>query len=233
MNNTTIPGLSKSRYLHGLQCSKYLWLETWRDNLKNDCDESTEEILAQGHRVGKFAQKLFPGGIEIPHEKSDKAVQLEQTQEALKNSKVIYEASFRHRGVFVRADILRKVRGGWELYEVKSSTKVQDCHYDDLAVQYHVISNAGVRVTKAHLVHINSSYQRKGALDPHQLFSIVNLTDEVLARQAAVKQQIAAQKKMLAGIEPHVLIGPYCHKPYECAFTGHCWLHLPEKGSCK
>ena len=68
MKKSTIPGLSKSRYLHGLQCPKYLWLETWRKELRNEFDETTEETLAQGHHVGAFAQELFPGGVEIPYE---------------------------------------------------------------------------------------------------------------------------------------------------------------------
>lgn len=231
MKKSSIPGLSKSRYLHGLQCPKYLWLETWHKELKNEFDETTEEILAQGHQVGALAQELFPGGVEIPYEGLSIEEQLQQTQKALKSSKVIYEASFQHNGVFVKADILRKVRGGWELYEVKSSSKLKDTHSDDLAVQYHVITNAGIQITKAQLVHINSSYQRKDTLDPQQLFTVINLTEDVLKMQLAVKKQIAAQKKMLAGAEPDVPIGSYCYEPYECAFTGHCWQEVLEEGS--
>ncbi len=231
MKKATTPELSKSRYLYGLRCPKYLWLETWRKKLRNEYDEPTEEILAQGYRVGALARKLFPGGIEIPYNGFSMDEQQKQTLEALKHSKVIYEASFQYNGVFVTADILRKVRGGWELYEVKSSSKPEDSHYDDLAVQYHVITNAGIQVSKTHLVHINTSYQRKGALDPSQLFIVVNLTDDVKERQASVKKQIAAQKKILAGAEPDVPIGAYCYQKYECPFTSHCWQHVPDKGS--
>jgi len=231
MQKTKIPGLSKSRYLHGLQCPKYLWLETWRKELKNEVAESTEEILAQGHRVGALARELFPGGVEIPYEGLSIEEQLEQTQTALASHKVIYEASFQYNGVFIKADIIRKVRGGWELYEVKSSGELKATHYDDLAIQYHVISNAGIKITKAHLVHINTAYLRKGKLDPQQLFTIIDLTEDVLERQTSVKKQLAAMKKMLAGAEPEVQIGPYCYDPYECAFSEHCWQDVPEEGS--
>lgn len=231
MKKSTVPGLSKSRYLHGLQCPKYLWLETWRKELRNEFDETTEETLAQGHHVGAFAQELFPGGVEIPYEGLCIDEQLQQTQEAIKRSKVIYEGSFNYNGVIVKADILRKVRGGWELYEVKSTKEVEDHHYDDLAVQYHVISNTGIQITNAYLVHINTSYQRKGALDPQQLFTIVNLTEDVLKMQSGVKKQVLAQKKILAGTEPSVPIGPYCSEPYECGFSDHCWQDVPDEGS--
>ena len=231
MKKSIVPGLSKSRYLHGLRCSKYLWLETWRKELKNEVAESTEEILAQGHCVGEVAQELFPGGIEIPYEGLSIEEQLEQTQTALASNKVIYEASFQYNGVFIKADIIRKVRGGWELYEVKSTKEVKSHHYDDLAVQYHVISNAGIKITKAHLVHINTVYLRKGKLDPQQLFTIVDLTDAVLEMQPEVKKQLAAMKKMLTGTEPSIQIGPYCSEPYECGFSDHCWQDVPDEGS--
>jgi len=122
---TKTPGISKTRYLHGLQCPKYLWLETWHKELKNEFDETTEAILAQGHQVGTLAQELFPGGVEIPYAGLSIEEQLQQPQKALKSSKVIYEVSFSFNGVFIKADILRKVRGGWELYEVKSNKEVK------------------------------------------------------------------------------------------------------------
>ena len=231
MKKPSIPGLSKTRYLNGLQCPKYLWLETWRKELKNELPPSTEAIFTQGHQVGTLAQELFPVGIEIPYEGLSIDEQLRQTQQALKTNKVIYEASFQHNGVFVKADIMCRVRGGWELYEVKSSSKVEDIHLHDLAVQYHVLSNSDIKVTKAHLVHLNTSYQRKGQLDPAQLFSVVNLTSDVLEMQPSVKEQISVLKNMLSEEEPDIPIGPYCYKPYECAFTGHCWQHVPETGS--
>ena len=232
MKKTTIPGLSKSRYLYGVRCPKYLWLETFRKKeLRNESDEPTEEILAQGHRVGALAQELFPGGGEIPYAGLTIEEQLQQTEEALKHNKVVYEASFQHNGVFIKADILRKARGGWELYEVKSTSKVKDYHYDDLAVQYHVISNAGIKITKANLVHINTSYERKGKLDLNQLFTIVNLTETVLEMQPSVKKQIAKEKKMLSGQEPDMPIGPYCFDQYECPYTGYCWRNVSEEGS--
>lgn len=233
MKKPSIPGLSKSRYLYGVRCPKYLWLETFRKKeLRSESDEPTEEILAQGHRVGALAQELFPGGIEIPYAGLTIEEQLQQTEDALKHNKVIYEASFQHNGVFVKADILRKARGGWELYEVKSTSKVKDYHYDDLAAQYHVISNAGIKITKAHLVHINTSYERKGKLDLNQLFTIVNLTETVLEMQSAVKKQITVLKKILKEAEPDTPIGPYCYvEPYECPYTGYCWRDVPKEGS--
>lgn len=192
---------------------------------------ATETIFTQGHEVGELAQELFPGGVEIPFDGLSVDEQLLQTQVAMKTNKVIYEASFQYDGIFIKADILRKVRGGWELYEVKSSTKVEEVYYDDLAVQYYVATNTGLKITKACLVHLNKTYLRKGKLEPEQLFTIQDLTVDVVALQPEVKKQVAVMKKMLAGTEPSLQIGPYCYKPYECAFTDHCWQDVPDEGS--
>jgi hypothetical protein len=59
--------ISKSKYIAGLQCLKYLWY------LINDPDaippfnEVTQFRFQQGHDVGNLAKSLFPGGIDIEY----------------------------------------------------------------------------------------------------------------------------------------------------------------------
>lgn len=219
--------LSKSRYMKGLQCHKALWLVTHRPELREESEAATQ-AFAQGHKVGELAQDIFPGGVLIPFDDLTFDEQLQRTSLALAKAKVIYEAAFMHNGVFVKADIIRKVRGGWELYEVKGSSKVKDIYLDDTAVQYHVISGAGLTVTKAFVVHLNTSYCRKGKLDLNKLFTCHEVTKEVLERQANVKKEITRQEKMLCGKKPDIGIGPWCSDPYECDFVCHCWEEVPE-----
>lgn len=218
--------LSKSRYMKGLQCHKSLWLTTYKLELREESEAATR-AFAQGHKVGELAQDIFPGGVLIPFDDLTFEEQLQQTQNALAKSKVIYEAAFRHNGVFVKADILRKVHGGWEMYEVKGSSKVKDIYLDDTAVQYHVITGSGVTITKTFVVHLNTSYCRKGKINLDELFTHHNVTAEVLDRQTGVKKEIARQKRMLKGSEPDIAIGPWCSDPYECDFTCHCWKEVP------
>jgi len=219
--------LSKSRYMKGLQCHKALWLVTHKPELREE-SEATTQAFAQGHKVGELAQDIFPDGVFIPFDDLTFDEQLQRTQAALTKAKVIYEAAFMHNGVFVKADIMRKVRGGWELYEVKGSSKVKDIYLDDTAVQYHVITGAGLTVTKALVVHLNTSYVREGELDLDKLLTCNNVTEEVLERQSGVKEEITRQKKMLCGKMPNIRIGPWCSDPYECDFVCHCWKNVPE-----
>ena len=153
--------LSKSRYMKGLQCHKALWLLTHNPELREE-SEAANQAFAQGHKVGELAQEIFPGGVLIPFDELTFDEQLQRTQTSLTRAKVIYEAAFIHNGVFVKADIIRKIRGGWELYEVKGSSKVKDIYLDDTAIQYHVITGSGLAITKAFVVHLDTSYSRDG-----------------------------------------------------------------------
>ncbi len=57
------PLLSKTKYLNGRQCPRYLWV------LFNDPDKvpapdpNTQYVFDQGHMVGELAKQLFPDGV--------------------------------------------------------------------------------------------------------------------------------------------------------------------------
>lgn len=222
--------LSKSRYTRGLKCHKSLWLYTHKRKLRDKEDPGTTARFSEGDQVGKLAQQLFPGGVMILQDKLNFEEQIRQTAEAMKTAKVIYEATFCHDGVLVMADIIRKGRSGWELYEVKSSGSLKDIYRHDIAIQYYVISGSGVNISKTCLVHLNCDYVRKGAIDVKELFTTVNITADVKEKQAEVKKEIARQKRMLADNdkEPKIDIGPHCSDPYDCDFEGHCWKNIPD-----
>lgn len=221
--------LSKSLFIRGCQCHKSLWLQKYRPELKDEISDQQQAVFQSGTDIGILAQQLFPHGIEIPYDGLTYQQQIENTRQAIADGvKTIYEATFQHEGVFVKADILHKGRKGWEIYEVKASTGVKDVHISDAALQYHVISGAGLHISKVCLVHINNQYIRKGNLDVKQLFTAENITDEVVAYQQEVAKELQAQLNMLAQDMPTTDIGPHCDTPYPCDFSGHCWAHIPE-----
>src|SRR6266849_6690149 len=74
------------------------------------------------------------------------------------NSEVpaIFEATFRHDGVLVQVDVLRRShKKEFELIEVKSSTTVKPYHLLDVSIQQHVLRGAGIRVKSNHVMHVN------------------------------------------------------------------------------
>ena len=176
--------LSKSLYMTGLQCHKALWLHKYQPELKDEQSPKQESIFDFGAEMGRHAQELFPGGVLIPYGDLSHSQQLAITQDAISNgASTIYEGTFCYDDIFVKADILHHGPDGWELYEVKSSANLKEHYLDDIAIQYFVISGAGLPLAKACLVYLNKDYVRQGLIDIGQLFTFVDLTDKIRRMQ--------------------------------------------------
>ena len=141
--------LSKSQYIRGLQCLKSLWLYKHRADLREQPNAQTQSQFEVGHTVGELACQLFPGGTEIKFNSNDFDGMVEETKKLIEDgTTVIYEATFKERGLFAMADILVKEGDGWNIYEVKSSTQVKASYLDDASVQWHSLSNV-IELNKA------------------------------------------------------------------------------------
>lgn len=223
--------LSKSTFLKGLQCDKHLYLYKNNKELLDPLSEMQQAIFSRGTDVGKLAQQLFPGGIDaspLSPTKFDESIKL--TEELIqKGEHVIYEASFMFEQVLAAADIVVNDDSGWKIYEVKSSTSVNEVHINDAAVQYWIVSNLGYKVKDISIVYINNQYLRKGELDLNSLFSIESVLEFALEKQKFVTDEVTRQKRVLKRNSiPKVDIGMHCTDPYPCGFIGYCWKHIPE-----
>lgn len=223
--------LSKSTFLKGLQCDKHLYLYKNNKELLDPLSEMQQAIFSRGTDVGILAQQLFPGGIDASPPsptKFDESIKL--TEDLIKKGEqIIYEASFMFEQVLAAADIVVKEQDGWKIYEVKSSTAVNEVHINDAAVQYWIVSNLGYKVKDISIVHINNQYVRKGELDLNSLFNIESVLKFVLEKQKFITDEVARQKRVLNKKSiPKVDIGMHCTDPYPCGFIGYCWKHIPE-----
>src|SRR3989344_2507844 len=99
--------LTKSRYVNGLQCSKWLWLAFNEPESLPKVDELAQHRFDEGAKVGELAKSLFPEGISVKsqfmHEDNHK-----ESKELLKKRKPLFEAGFMHKNgkCYARADIL-------------------------------------------------------------------------------------------------------------------------------
>ncbi|MGC9778289.1 MAG: hypothetical protein HZR80_03515 [Candidatus Heimdallarchaeota archaeon] len=109
--------LTKSDYLLGLDCPKLLWISVNQPEKKRSKTLAEEYRLKEGEKVGEFAKKLFPNGINIPIE--DYYENLQKTKVFLSNNKVLFEAGFEYGNCFSRADVLVPVGEEWDILEVK------------------------------------------------------------------------------------------------------------------
>ena len=219
--------LSKSKYCNGLQCKKMLWL--YKNKPEEKEEVNNQSVFDNGNDVHEVARKILGEEINIPFNE-DLTQMIKDTEEVMKQEKVIItEASFSYENNFCSVDILKKEGNTYEIYEVKSSTELKDVYVDDVSYQYFVLTSLGLKVEKCYVVILNNRYVRKGKLDLNQLFKKIDVTDEVVSKQAQVKQMIKDMNKyMEQKKEPKDDIGIHCFKPYKCPFFKYCTRHLPE-----
>ena len=214
--------LSKSKYCKGIQCPKILWMDKNLPKEAEDVDNSA--VFNNGNKVGELAKDLFGFHFDVSFN-VDLNTMIKDTEALLLNNKVVItEASFNYDGNFCSVDILKKDKNEYEIYEVKSSTGVSDIYKEDVSYQYYVLSSLGYNVTKACIVHIDTSYVRGKELDIHKLFKIVDVTDIVLEKQKEIPKRIEEIKKYVDNNteEPAKDLDVCCFKPYECAYFNYC-----------
>jgi hypothetical protein len=148
--------LTKSRYAAGRQCLLRLWLNVYEPADWEEPESGSAEDV--GLEIGRMARLLFPGSVLVEEKPWEHGAAVKRTAALMAERSVsaIFEAAFEHSGVRVRVDVLERLpRGYWGIREVKSSGGVKDYHYDDVAVQVHVLRKAGVRLSSVEILHVN------------------------------------------------------------------------------
>jgi hypothetical protein len=98
--------------------------------------------------------------------------------------------------------VRRLYDGQIDLFEIKGSTSLRSStgqdHIDDAAFQTLVAERAGHQVRQAHVIHVNKEYVRQGEIDPEQLLTIKDVTEEMRQRLKAIEAEAIAALKWLA-----------------------------------
>ena len=227
------PLLSKSRFLAGLQCLKRLYLDCHHRELADPVEAGQQAIFDTGTAVGELARQRFPGGALIEEQYFEHSQALRSTQALLSDASVhaLYEPAFAFRGVRTRVDVLRRSGQVFDLIEVKSTTRAKDEHIPDVAIQMYAVEGSRIPIKRAYLMHIDKTYvYRGGDHDPHRLFSLKDVTDEVRAYAADEMPNYLArmwESLRLTGTLD-IETGRHCTIPYRCPFFGHCHRDEPE-----
>lgn len=224
---------SKSKYCGLWQCPKIAWLKKYKPD-EFVFDDALKSRMENGNEVGDLAMGLFGEYTEVTAYKEngeiDIALMIQKTKECMQNgTPVICEASFEYNGLYCAVDILKKVDGGYEIYEVKSSTHEDSYIYIvDISYQKYVLEKCGVTITKTYVVNINSEYIFDGTLNLNEFFKITDVTKLVNDEQTKVEAQIEKAEELLSSeTEPPIDISESCQNPYKCGFWQYCTKHLP------
>jgi len=201
--------LSKSRFQTGLQCPKALWLSTHQRELADPTPDTQQHIFDTGTAVGELARERFAGGVLVAEDYTESAQALETTRRLLEDPpNAIFEAAVEHEGVFVRPDVLVRVGENlWDLYEVKSGTRVKPVNITDVAVQTWVLEGAGLPIRTAYLMHLDNTYVYEGGdYDLERLFRAEDITAEARAYLPLVPDQVAEMLALLDVATPPSVI---------------------------
>jgi hypothetical protein len=195
--------ITKTDYLEYTYCKKNLWLKKHKPELFEgvELSEFEKKIIQEGNDADEAARNLFPKG-ELVNIVGVNAVPI--TKKLIESKiPVIFQGAFLEDEFFIQADILvfNDTLDGWELYEVKASNDVKRVvphhHVNDLAFQKTVIEKSGVKIVKAGVIHLNGEYRKGKKVNYHELFTIAELTDEVLSAELEVQEQMNDLKAYL------------------------------------
>lgn len=85
---------------------------------------------------------------------------------------LLIEPPFIYDNFVARCDFLsfNKKTKGWDLIEVKATTKIKKEHLADLSFQYYLLKKNNILISSIYLMHLNRSYKRDGKLNLKKLF---------------------------------------------------------------
>jgi hypothetical protein len=232
MNKT----LTKYPFQKGTQCTKSIWLNYFKPELKSAATSEQQLVMDKGKDVGVFARNLFPGGVDLSKNETVYGKKLlEETQIALQtDEQIFYEAAFQtlDGSMNFKADLFVRCERNTKLIEVKSSTSIKaPQHIIDLAFQYYVLKHSSYvgPPIEVYMVYINNEYVREEAIDIDQLFVIENVTRRIIDAQILIKNYLRQFSIVLEEGKkcPTVSVSEACFKPYGCSFFEHCWKDMP------
>lgn len=221
--------LTKSDYLRYRECPIHCWLHKHRpEALASSEDvEQRKWRSEQGDLLESQARRLFPDGQAVSgHSRSA----VDQTRALLAaGATTLFQATAIADGHWAMADILRfdASTNSWELYEVKSASRVDEKHLHDVCFQRMVFRRAGFRIGACFVVHVNTTYVRRGELDPRGFLTATNVTAEADALEGAVEQGAVRAAATLA--LPDVPAAASCTcTPKNCSCVEYCFPDLPK-----
>ena len=182
MSVKTDKQLSKSEYMMFLRHPAWLWLKKYDKSKLPLPDDNLQATFDSGTEFENYAQRRFPDGVRLGFNNYGEYLSLpERTKKALDDGmKTIFQGRFEADNITCICDIIDVVeKNTVDLYEVKSSTKVKSEHYPDLAFQTVVLESAGLIVRNIAVLHVNSDYIKKGAVDPVGLSKVTDITNDV------------------------------------------------------
>lgn len=208
--------LTKYDYLQYLDCPESLWLAKNKLVPEEQFTEEEEYIIQQGILIDDLAQSLF----------HDPAFLNERN---IQPANVFFQKTVESNGLVTRCDVLvKRSETHYELYEVKSSTKLKDEHLHDIAFQVVAFEQNDYPVKDTFLVHVNGNYVRNGPIQVRDLLIIAPTTDMVSSILPTTTTTIQTALDYINGPEPTTDGYHSCSQKFDCPFFKIKYPNFPE-----
>jgi hypothetical protein len=203
--------ITKTDFLTYLDAPRHLWA------LKNDkieiedIDVYLQHLMDQGYEVEGLAMQYVKNHLldQYGVTKDDLLMQPTQIDE-------VYEA---------RTDIMIKKKDGkWDMYEVKSSSKVKKEHKYDATFQYLVFSKK-YDIDNVYILHLDKEYVKDGEISLPDLFVSDDITEDVKELEEEVLQ-LRKNAYDISELEDYSK-SMSCIRPKECPCPSLCHPNLP------
>jgi len=229
--------ITKTTYLQFASCPKNAWLQLNKPELKamfelSDFDKS---LVAKGNLVESWARKLFPGGILIS-EYGESAHRI--TKQYLKEkTKVIFQSTFINDKFLARNDALEydADKDCWNLYEIKGTNTLDENedsvdHIEDATFQVVMLKDAGVKLGRVYLIHLNKEYIRGDEIDVSDLFVKEDISKQVDNRLESTKARMEQAAKLLFHEDENALECQcvYLGRSNHCSTFSYSHPYVPE-----
>lgn len=212
-------GVTKTDFMRGMQCPRMLWLDKHHPELKVIPPE-VQARLDAGNEFGDKAMVMFGPFVETTTYKADGKLDynamLQKTKEFIEEKvPVICEAALMFYGNYCALDILRKNGAGWDIYEVKNSSSVEEQFVKDISFQKYIAYKCGLKIIDCYIVYHGSNEKSP--------FEIEKVTDRVRQNYRYIDDNIWRLGKVKASTE-EVLeeTGEHCECPYRCWYWDTC-----------
>ncbi len=171
----------------------WLWLKKHDKSKLPEPDANLQAIFDAGKEFEQYAERRFSDGARLGFNNYEEYLSMpERTKQVIDDgAKIIFQGRFEANNITCICDVLERTKEDvFDLYEIKSSTKVKPEHYLDLAFQTVVLESAGLKVRNIAVIHVNGEYVRNGEVDPIKLSAVTDITDEVRDKIEETKENI-------------------------------------------
>ena len=203
--------LTKSDFLRFLDAPMHLWAKA-HDTLEETAPMLLDQhVREQGQQVEALARQYLEEHIQANYDQAQ----------------LFWQFAYNDGRFEVRADGLVHdlTADAYDLYEIKSSTKVKTEHEVDLAFQTLLLENA-FNLRSIYILHINSDYVLEDKLNLAQLFMIEEVAARIAKRREDVRQlrEAAWQVTQMDAPLPEFA----CTNPTTCPCPSLCHPKLPD-----